>query len=117
MRRFNFTDFNDIKTLIVREEWCCLIFFQGQDMFVEILTPDDYLGDVMGDVSGRRGKVTSLESRMGTQIIRAHVPLSSMFGYATDLRSKTQGRATYSMLFDHYEKVPVSVAEELLKKI
>jgi len=86
-------------------------------MFVEILTPDDYLGDVMGDVSGRRGKVTSLESRMGTQIIRAHVPLSSMFGYATDLRSKTQGRATYSMLFDHYEKVPVSVAEELLKKL
>ena len=86
-------------------------------MFVEVLTPDDYLGDVMGDVSGRRGKVISLESRMGTQIIRAHVPLSSMFGYATDLRSKTQGRATYSMLFDHYEKVPVSVAEELLKKL
>ena len=86
-------------------------------MFVEILTPEDYLGDVMGDVSGRRGKVISLESRMGTQIIRAHVPLSSMFGYATDLRSKTQGRATYSMLFDHYEKVPASVAEELLKKV
>ena len=86
-------------------------------MFVEILTPEDYLGDVMGDVNGRRGKVSNMESRMGTQIIRAYIPLSNMFGYATDLRSKTQGRATYSMLFDHYEKVPSSVAEELLKKI
>ncbi|WP_462323372.1 elongation factor G [Desulfoplanes sp.] len=86
-------------------------------MFVEILTPEEYLGDVMGDVNGRRGKVISMDSRMGTQIIRAHIPLSSMFGYATDLRSKTQGRATYSMLFDHYEKVPASVAEELLKKV
>jgi elongation factor G len=86
-------------------------------MFVEILTPEDYLGDVMGDVNGRRGKVSNMESRMGTQIIRAYIPLSNMFGYATDLRSKTQGRATYSMLFDHYEKVPTSVAEELLKKI
>jgi elongation factor G len=86
-------------------------------MFVEILTPEEYLGDVMGDVNGRRGKVSNMESRMGTQIIRAYIPLSNMFGYATDLRSKTQGRATYSMLFDHYEKVPSSVAEELLKKI
>jgi elongation factor G len=86
-------------------------------MFVEILTPEEYLGDVMGDVNGRRGKVSNMEARMGTQIIRAYIPLSNMFGYATDLRSKTQGRATYSMLFDHYEKVPSSVAEELLKKI
>ncbi len=85
-------------------------------MFVEVLTPDDYLGDVMGDLNGRRGKVVSLEARLGTQIIRAHVPLSSMFGYATDLRSKTQGRATYSMLFDHYEKVPANLAEEIVKK-
>ncbi len=85
-------------------------------MFVEVLTPDDYLGDVMGDLNGRRGKVINLEARLGTQIIRAHVPLSSMFGYATDLRSKTQGRATYSMLFDHYERVPASLAEELMEK-
>jgi elongation factor G len=84
-------------------------------MFVEVLTPEDYLGDVMGDLNGRRGKIINLEPRMGTQIIRAHIPLSSMFGYATDLRSKTQGRATYSMLFDHYDKVPASMAEELAK--
>ncbi|NCC25173.1 MAG: elongation factor G [Deltaproteobacteria bacterium] len=85
-------------------------------MFVEILTPEDYLGDVMGDINGRRGRVTSLEPRMGTQIIRAQVPLSNMFGYATDLRSRTQGRATYSMLFNHYERVPAGLAEELTKQ-
>ena len=85
-------------------------------MFVEVLTPEEYLGDVMGDLTGRRGKVINLEPRLGTQIIRAHVPLSSMFGYATELRSKTQGRATYTMQFDHYEKVPASIADELLQK-
>ena len=85
-------------------------------MFVEVLTPEEYLGDVMGDLTGRRGKVINLEPRLGTQIIRAHVPLSSMFGYATELRSKTQGRATYTMQFDHYEKVPAGIAEELLQK-
>jgi elongation factor G len=84
-------------------------------MYVEVLTPEEYLGDVMGDITGRRGKVINLEPRLGTQIIRAHVPLSSMFGYATELRSKTQGRATYTMQFDHYEKVPAGLAEELLK--
>jgi elongation factor G len=85
-------------------------------MFVEVLTPDDYMGDVMGDLNGRRGRIVSLEMRHGLQIIRANVPLSSMFGYATDLRSKTQGRATYTMLFDHYDRVPASLAEELTKK-
>ncbi|MDY0275299.1 MAG: elongation factor G [Desulfomicrobium sp.] len=85
-------------------------------MFVEVLTPDDYMGDVMGDLNGRRGRIVSVEMRHGMQIIRSHVPLSSMFGYATDLRSKTQGRATYTMLFDHYERVPASLAEELTKK-
>jgi elongation factor G len=84
-------------------------------MFVEVLTPDDYMGDVMGDLNGRRGRIVNLEMRHGMQIIRAHVPLSSMFGYATDLRSKTQGRATYTMLFDHYDRVPASLAEELTK--
>ncbi|SMP46750.1 translation elongation factor 2 (EF-2/EF-G) [Desulfonatronum zhilinae] len=85
-------------------------------MSVEVLTPEDYLGDVMGDVNGRRGKITNLESRHGTQIIRAHVPLSSMFGYATQLRSMTQGRASYSMQFDHYERVPAQIAEEIISK-
>ncbi|TVQ95705.1 MAG: elongation factor G [Desulfovibrionales bacterium] len=85
-------------------------------MSVEVLTPEDYLGDVMGDVNGRRGKIINLESRHGTQIIRAHVPLSSMFGYATQLRSMTQGRASYSMQFDHYERVPAQLAEEIISK-
>ena len=85
-------------------------------MFVEVLTPEDYMGDVMGDLNGRRGRIVSLEMRHGMQIIRANVPLSSMFGYATDLRSRTQGRATYTMLFDHYDRVPASLAEELTKK-
>lgn len=84
-------------------------------MYIEVLTPEEYLGDVMGDLNGRRGKVIGLEPRMGIQIVRAHVPLSNMFGYATDLRSKTQGRATYTMKFDHYEKVPANIAEEILK--
>ena len=85
-------------------------------MFVEVITPEEYLGDVMGDLNGRRGRVISLDTRVGTQVVRAHVPLSSMFGYATELRSKTQGRATYSMQFDHYEKVPAGIAEEIIKK-
>lgn len=85
-------------------------------MSVEVLTPEEYIGDVMGDLNSRRGRVMSLESRLGTQIVRAHVPLSSMFGYATDLRSKTQGRATYSMQFAHYEKVPAGLSDEIIKK-
>lgn len=85
-------------------------------MDVEVVTPDDYLGDVMGDLNGRRGRVQGMEARSGAQSIRAQVPLSAMFGYATDLRSKTQGRATFNMQFDHYEKVPASIAEGLTKK-
>lgn len=84
-------------------------------MYIEVLTPEEYLGEVMGDLNSRRGRVLGLEPRMGIQIIRAYVPLSNMFGYATDLRSKTQGRATYTMKFDHYEKVPANLAEEILK--
>jgi len=84
-------------------------------MFIEVLTPEEYLGDVMGDLNGRRGRVLGMEPRMGIQVVRAYVPLSNMFGYATDLRSKTQGRATYTMKFDHYEKVPANIAEEILK--
>jgi elongation factor G len=85
-------------------------------MSVEVVTPDEYLGDVMGDLNGRRGRVSSMDTRANAQVVRAMVPLSSMFGYATDLRSKTQGRATFTMQFDHYEKVPASIAEELVKK-
>ncbi|QGY40755.1 elongation factor G [Pseudodesulfovibrio cashew] len=83
-------------------------------MSVEVVTPEDYLGDVMGDLNGRRGRVGEMEARPGVQVVRSYVPLSEMFGYATDLRSKTQGRATFTMQFDHYEKVPNSLAEELM---
>jgi len=84
-------------------------------MYVEALTPEEYMGDVMSDLNGRRGKVLGMEPRMGTQIIKAYVPLNNMFGYATDLRSNSQGRATYTMQFDHYDKVPSSLADEILK--
>ncbi len=85
-------------------------------MAVEVVTPEEYMGDVMGDLNGRRGRIAKMDSRAGAQIITAHVPLSSMFGYATDLRSRSQGRATFSMQFDHYEKVPTALAEEIMKK-
>ena len=84
-------------------------------MDVEVVTPDDYLGDVMGDLTGRRGKVQSMEARGDSQAVRAQVPLAQMFGYATDLRSKTQGRATFTMQFDHYERVPQSLADDIVK--
>ncbi len=80
---------------------------------VEIITPDEYLGDVMGDVSSRRGRIDKMGQREGVQVVDAFIPLSEMFGYATDLRSKTQGRATYSMQFDHYERVPGNIADEV----
>ncbi|MCI5839467.1 MAG: elongation factor G [Peptoniphilaceae bacterium] len=83
---------------------------------VEITTPDEYLGDVMGDVSSRRGKIDGMNQRDGIHILTAYIPLSEMFGYSTDLRSKTQGRATYSMQFDHYEQVPESIREQVLDK-
>ena len=82
---------------------------------VEIVTPEEYLGDVMGDVSSRRGRVDGMGTREGVQIVDAFIPLSEMFGYATSLRSNTQGRATYSMQFDHYEKVPNSIQEEVIE--
>lgn len=83
---------------------------------VEIVTPEEYLGDVMGDVSSRRGHIDQMGQREGVQIVDAFIPLSEMFGYATDLRSKTQGRATYSMQFDHYERVPESIRKEITEK-
>ncbi|NNK37670.1 MAG: elongation factor G [Xanthomonadales bacterium] len=85
-------------------------------MKVEVVTPEDYMGDVMGDLNRRRGIVQGMEDSPAGKLINAHVPLSEMFGYATDLRSQTQGRATYTMEFDHYAEAPASVAEEIIKK-
>jgi elongation factor G len=85
-------------------------------MKVEVVTPEDYMGDVMGDLNRRRGIVQGMEDGPAGKVINAHVPLSEMFGYATDLRSQTQGRATYTMEFDHYAEAPNSVAEEIIKK-
>jgi elongation factor G len=86
-------------------------------MRVEVVVPKEHLGSVMGDLSGRRGQIQSQEDRGGTQIINARVPLSEMFGYATDLRSSTQGRATYSMHFDRYEPAPSNVSEEVVARV
>jgi elongation factor G len=86
-------------------------------MRVEVVVPKDYMGDVMGDLASRRGRIQSQEDRGGTQIINARVPLSEMFGYATDLRSRTQGRATYSMHFDRYEQAPPNISDEVVKRI
>ncbi len=85
-------------------------------MAVEVVVPEEYMGDVMGDLSSRRGKVMGMDMRGGAQVINAHVPLANMFGYATDLRSATQGRATYTMVFDHYEQVPSQIALEIIEK-
>ncbi|OHW62417.1 elongation factor G [Andreesenia angusta] len=85
-------------------------------MKVEVTIPEEYMGDVIGDLNSRRGRVEGMESRSGAQIVNAFVPLSEMFGYATDLRSNTQGRGQYAMEFDHYEAVPNSIAEKIEKK-
>ena len=85
-------------------------------MSVEIVIPDDYLGDIMGHVTARRGRVEGMEARAGSQVVRSMIPLAEMFGYATTLRSSTQGRGTFTMTFDHYEDVPKSVQEEIIKK-
>ncbi|MCH5585929.1 elongation factor G [Shimazuella sp. AN120528] len=85
-------------------------------MRVEVTVPEEYMGDVMGDASSRRGRVEGMEARGGAQVVRAMVPLAEMFGYATNLRSRTQGRGVFSMQFDHFEEVPKSVAEEIIKK-
>lgn len=85
-------------------------------MKVEVETPEEYMGDVIGDLNKRRGQVNSMDDRNGVKIIAAYCPLAQMFGYSTDLRSMTQGRATYSMEFDHYEEVPKNVSDEIIKK-
>ncbi|MBM3683443.1 MAG: elongation factor G [Actinobacteria bacterium] len=86
-------------------------------MSVEVVTPDDYMGDVMGDLNSRRGRVGGMEQRGNAQVIRAHVPLSEMFGYATDLRSRTQGRATYTMQFDSYQQMPGDRQDEIVRRV
>ena len=86
-------------------------------MAVEVVTPEDYMGDVIGDLSSRRGRIEGMEQRGSSQVIRAQVPLGDMFGYATDLRSRTQGRATYTMQFHSYQEVPESIAREIVARV
>jgi elongation factor G len=86
-------------------------------MKVEVVVPEEYMGDVLGDLSARRGHIEGMEKRGSTQILRAKVPLAEMFGYATDLRSRTQGRASYSMHFLHYEQAPPAIAEEVIARV
>ena len=85
-------------------------------MKVEVTVPEEYMGDIIGDINSRRGRVEGMDSRSGSQVIRAFVPLAEMFGYATNLRSRTQGRGTYVMQFDHYEEVPKNIADEIISK-
>jgi elongation factor G len=85
-------------------------------MKVEVLVPQDFMGDVIGDLNSRRGKIHGMRARGTSQVVDAAVPLSEMFGYSTDLRSKTQGRATYSMEFESYEVVPKLMAQQIIKK-
>jgi elongation factor G len=85
-------------------------------MATEVVSPEQYMGDVIGDLNSRRGKIMSMEPQQGVQVIKAEVPLAEMFGYATQLRSLSQGRATYTMEFHHYEPVPSNIAQELVAK-
>ncbi len=86
-------------------------------MSVEVVVPEEYMGDVIGDLNSRRGRIMGMDSRAGAQVVSSMVPLANMFGYSTDLRSATQGRATYAMTFDHYEPVPKSVSDEIVAKV
>jgi elongation factor G len=86
-------------------------------MDVEVVTPEEYMGSIVGDLNSRRGRIVSMEARGSSQVIRANVPLGQMFGYATEMRSMTQGRATYTMQFSRYEEVPTAIAEEIMAKV
>ncbi len=86
-------------------------------MSVEVVVPEEYMGEVIGDLNSRRGRIMGMDSRAGAQVVSSMVPLANMFGYSTDLRSATQGRATYAMTFDHYEPVPKSVSDEIIAKV
>ena len=85
-------------------------------MSVEVVCPDNYLGDVIGDLNSRRGRILDMGQRANARVIRSEVPLATMFGYATDVRSKTQGRATHSMQFSHYAPVPAAIQDEIVAK-
>jgi elongation factor G len=85
-------------------------------MKAEIITPEEWMGDVIGDLNSRRGRIMGMNDRSGMKIIESNVPLAEMFGYANDLRSKTQGRATYTMEFSHYEQVPNAIAHGIISK-
>jgi len=86
-------------------------------MEVEVIVPEEYLGDVIGDLNSRRGKITGILPRKDAQVVEAFVPLSDMFGYATALRSITQGRAIYTMEFNHYDVIPQSIADEIIENV
>ncbi len=86
-------------------------------MSIEVVTPEESMGDVIGDLNARRGKILGMEPKSGAQHIQGQVPLATMFGYATDLRSRTQGRATYTMQFSHYAQVPKAVSDEIVARI
>jgi elongation factor G len=86
-------------------------------MAVEVVVPEEYMGDVIGDLSSRRGHILGMEPRANVQVVKSDVPLAEMFGYATDLRSKTQGRATYTMQFKKYQELPQSISEEIVSKV
>ena len=86
-------------------------------MDLEVIVPDEYLGDVMSDLNSKRAKINGVESRRNVQVVKAHVPLAEMFGYSTDLRSGTQGRATFTMQFESYDKVPENKAEVIIHRI
>jgi elongation factor G len=86
-------------------------------MSVEVVVPEEYMGTIIGDLNSRRGRIEGMEHRAGSQVIKANVPLSEMFGYATQMRSATQGRANYSMHFARYEEAPRSVSEEIIARV
>jgi elongation factor G len=86
-------------------------------MAVEVVTPEEYLGEVMGDLNSRRGKIEGITPRKDAQVVKAMVPLSEMFGYATQMRSMTQGRALYTMQFSHYDETPKSISEQIIEKV
>ena len=92
------------------------MLFRSPMMAVEVTTSEDFMGDVIGDLNSRRGQVQAMEERSGARVVKALVPLSEMFGYVGDLRSRTQGRASYSMQFDSYALVPQAVATEIIAK-
>ncbi len=86
-------------------------------MGCEVVTPEEYMGDVIGDLNRRRGRVHGMEARAGVQVITAEVPLAEMFGYSTTVRSMSQGRATYTMQFSHYMQVPTQIADEIIARM